>query len=272
MINFEDTPTEIGKLDVKSFEEYEPARRMEIFCAVIAEMLDEYLCLEWPEEASMHGQAIDHKFEYTREVITLGLLYFEFSNSIREGDGNRILRCWRYFLLLFKAARREKYSVEAFNLLVQYHFIFTERMKMQLLWSRTINVHGKRGRNIPMDLQMEHFNRECKGAIGHLRASITEKSVQRVGKCLKQFTDITHNFDQCTGVIVHSGYHSKKTKVTDLNKVIGQLQESAVFNQTPHCSHRQFPKFRAHGIKPMNQEDIEIWMKQKIKSMMYSGN
>ena len=168
MINFEDTPTEIGKLDVKSFEECEPARRMEIFCAVIAEMLDEYLCLEWPEEASMHGQAIDHKFEYTREVITLGLLYFEFSNSIREGDGNRILRCWRYFLLLFKAARREKYSVEAFILLVQYHFIFTERMKMQLLWSRTINVHGKRGRNIPMDLQMEHFNRECKGAIGHL--------------------------------------------------------------------------------------------------------
>ena len=96
MINLEDTPTEIGKLDVKSFEECEPACRMEIFCAVIAEMLDEYLCLEWPEEASMHGQAIDHKFEYAREVITLGLLYFEFSNSIREGDGNRILRCWRY--------------------------------------------------------------------------------------------------------------------------------------------------------------------------------
>ena len=228
MVNSEDTPTKIGKFDVKAFEECEPARRMEIFCGVIAEMLDEYLSLEWPasEEASASEEAkesIDHKFEYTKEVITLGLFYIEFANSIKEGDGNRIIRCWRYFLLVFKSARRDKYPVEAFNLLVQFHFIFTERMKMQLLWSRTINVHGKKGKNVAMDMHMEHLNRECKGAIGHLQASINEKSVERVGKSLKKFTDITQNFDKCTGVAVHSGYHSKKKKATDLNKVIAQL-------------------------------------------------
>ena len=30
----------------------------------------------------------------------------EFVDAVREGDGKRILRCWRYFLLLFKATGR----------------------------------------------------------------------------------------------------------------------------------------------------------------------
>jgi L1 cell adhesion molecule like protein len=47
-------------------------------------------------------------------------------DDIREGDGERILRCWRYFLLLFKATGRKNYSIEAFTLLTQYHFLYTE--------------------------------------------------------------------------------------------------------------------------------------------------
>lgn len=124
----------------------------------------------------MHN--VTHKFEYSEEVISLGLFYMEFIDAIREGDGDRILRCWRYMLLIFKLAGRFKYSIEAFNLLAQYHFLFTERMRMQLLWSRTVNIHGS---NVPMDLHLEHLNRQCKGAIGHLQANITDNSVQRVG-------------------------------------------------------------------------------------------
>ena len=44
-------------------------------------MLDEYLCLQWPEDSVMQaGQAIDHKLEYT-----LGLFFIKFCDSIREG-------------------------------------------------------------------------------------------------------------------------------------------------------------------------------------------
>ena len=41
------------------------------------------------------------------------------------------------------ATGRTNYSIEAVTLLAQYHFLFTERMHMQLLWSRTVNVHGR---------------------------------------------------------------------------------------------------------------------------------
>ena len=83
----------------------------------------------------------------------------EFMDATREGDGERIIRCWRYLLLLFKLDKRTNYSVEAFNLLAQYEFFFTPRMKAQLMWSRTVNMHGRAGKNISCDL---HLNREIK--------------------------------------------------------------------------------------------------------------
>ena len=42
---------------------------------------------------------------YASEVLSLGLLLMEFNDGVREGDGNRIIRCWHYTLLLFKANR-----------------------------------------------------------------------------------------------------------------------------------------------------------------------
>ncbi len=67
--------------------------------------------------------------EYAREVLSLGVLLMEFNNAIREGDGLRILRCWRFFLPLFKAADRTNYSIEAITLLSQYEFLFTPQMQ-----------------------------------------------------------------------------------------------------------------------------------------------
>lgn len=56
----------------------------------------------------------DNVMEYAREVLSTGLLYMEFADGIREGDGLRILRCWRAFLPIFKATNRffgSSYSV-----------------------------------------------------------------------------------------------------------------------------------------------------------------
>lgn len=54
---------------------------------------------------------------YAQEVLTLGLLWHNFHDSIKEGDGDRTLRCWKFNFLAFKAAKRKNYSIEALNLL-----------------------------------------------------------------------------------------------------------------------------------------------------------
>ena len=40
---------------------------------------------------------------YAKGVLTLGLIYTEFSDAIREGDGEQVLQCWKFLMLIFKA-------------------------------------------------------------------------------------------------------------------------------------------------------------------------
>ena len=46
----------------------------------------------------------DSVHSYACEILSLGLLYAEFQDAIREGDGLRVLRCWRYFLRTFRTS------------------------------------------------------------------------------------------------------------------------------------------------------------------------
>eukprot|EP00731_Ephydatia_muelleri_P004086 Em0002g262a len=68
----------------------------------------------------------DRVVEYAMETLSLGLLLLEFKDSIREGDGYRVLRCWKYFLLIFRATQHKNYCIEALNLLMQYYYILPQ--------------------------------------------------------------------------------------------------------------------------------------------------
>ena len=87
------------------------------------------------------------------------LIFLECQDATREGDGEHIIHCWRYLLLIYKQSGRTNYSTEAFTLSSQFQFLFSERMQMQIMWCRTVNVHGLRGRNISCDLlRTEQYN------------------------------------------------------------------------------------------------------------------
>ena len=135
---------------------------------------------------TVNAKTHDGVHAYACEVLTLGLILMEFNDAIREGDGERIIRCWRYFLLLYKANGRTNYSVEAFILLAQHDFLLSPRMAMQLSWNRTINTHGCNGKNIAADLHMEHLNRKAKDFLSGLGLNITDEAVQRIGRSLRQ--------------------------------------------------------------------------------------
>ena len=64
----------------------------------------------------------DCVFLYATEVVTLGLLWMNFHDATREGDGNRLIRKWKFLLLVFKAARRKNYSIEALNIQLQVNY------------------------------------------------------------------------------------------------------------------------------------------------------
>ena len=135
------------------------------------------------------------------------------------------LCCWKYMLLMFKASSKTKYSVEAFNLLAHYYYIYSERLAYPLIWSRTVNVYGKAGQNIPMDLHTEHLNRTFKNAISHLGPNTMGPSLLRIGKALKPLSDLQNHFDTVTKVPTESSYHSTPSTKKDVGDIINVLQQ-----------------------------------------------
>ena len=205
---------------------------------------------------------------HAEEIFSLGLFFMEYVDAIREGDGTRILCCWKYMMLLFKATNKTKYSLEAFNLLAHYRFLFSERLANQLLWSRTVNVHGKPGHNIPMDLHMEHLNRIFKSAISRLGPNTIGPSLHRTGRAIRPISNLQSHFDSVTNVPVESSYHSTPNTKKDLLEVIRILQEEVVYTDIPN---RRFKNFKSVTGSVMNNVDDELlntWMNTQLKNIV----
>ena len=120
---------------------------------------------------------------YVKEVLSKALFIFAFDDAIKEGDGDRVYRIWKYLLLIFREDGCTKYALEALNLHLQVYGL-SPRLAFELMWSRFINSKGGKGKHVPADLHMKHLNKACKTAIAGLGANVSEKSVHRAAKCL----------------------------------------------------------------------------------------
>lgn len=233
----------------------------------IVNLIDLDIC-----EQEKERQQEDGVCAYAREVLMLGLFLMELNDSVREGDGHRLVRCWQYLLLLFKSTNHTNYAFEAFNLLAQYHFLLPPRMAEQLIWNRTVNIHGRAGKNVSCDLHMEHLNRDAKNAITGLGSNITEEAVKRVGKSIGETVKIMRNFDKVNKIKVPSSRHSKRSCAKDMNLLIKQLHEdSCVFKKVPGRSHRYFTNFKANPMRGLKSAHINSWMHEQLtRIMMYA--
>ena len=184
----------------------------------------------------------DSVHDYSRHLLSIGCLYFEMRDAIKEGDGEQVLQCWRYLLPLFHNSERKNYTVEVFQLLYKYHNGLPPRQAQQLIWSRFVNTKGIGGKNIPLDLHLEHLNRVCKTAIGHVGPNKTDDAIVRCAKVLGPMCKLLQNFDDDNDVCVLSGAHKKPSYQKDLNIVLDELLHYEVFKIIPGRFHCTFKK------------------------------
>lgn len=218
---------------------------------------------------SFHGESInresDHVTEYSKYLLGLGCFYLEYSDPIREGDGNRILCCWRFLLPIFLGSGRTNYSCEVLNMLFQHMYELSPRLSAQLLWSRCINVHGRQGKNIPADLHMEHLNRLAKNAVKNLGANTTERAISRVGRVLGTIAPVLSKFDEENLIKTPTGAHTTASYERDINIIVRELSHTNVFNTVPGRMHPSFPKPR-NVLHAKTQQDVVTWMTSRISS------
>lgn len=190
----------------------------------------------------------DDMYNYQCSLLEYLMLWRNYTDAISEGDGPRIVRCWKLFLLYLKAdgASSRKYCLEGLYLLFQIKCLLSPREAYRLVWNRSVKRKTGLGGNIPIDLAMEHYIRIVKLLKRKLGPNQTNKhTLQRYMKALSFTKSLLEDFDESTCIIKRSGKHTKKSDATDRTKIVQELMKSNAF--MPQAS-RKFSVFR--DIKP----------------------
>lgn len=74
-------------------------------------------------------------------------------------------------MIYYKHAKHVNDTKEAFRMLANIYALGTPRLVHQLTWARVVNTHRGLGRNISLDLQMEHMNKKLKECVGSFGAN-----------------------------------------------------------------------------------------------------
>ena len=202
----------------------------------------------------------DKVLDYSTKLLSLGCFYLEFRDSIREGDGIRVHRCWKYLLPIFKNSNRRNYSLEALYLLHQYQYELPPREAEKLLWCRFVNTHGLPGHNIPNDLYLEHLNRMCKEAIKDKGANKSEKAIVFTGRILGVLQPVIKQFDAQNEVAAQSGSHRSPSKIKDMELITNKLVQLNLFSQQDQRKHKSFPKPK--DVLHVNEKELLEWMEK----------
>lgn len=98
-------------------------------------------------------------FNYNAALLSEGLFFLNFLDAVSEGDGMRIIRQYKYLMLLCKAddAHSVKYVLESLCQLILSNGLSAKEAEI-FVWNRTVNNHGGHGNNIPHDLEVEQSN------------------------------------------------------------------------------------------------------------------
>ena len=87
---------------------------------------------------NINQQSDDDMLNYQCSLLEYGMLQLHFHDAISEGDGARVLRCWKFMMpyLHKDGASSRKYALECLYLIFQYYALLSPKDAHSLIWNR----------------------------------------------------------------------------------------------------------------------------------------
>ena len=191
----------------------------------------------------------DFVYNYHDARLQFGMLFMNIADAIMEGDGFRLTRCYKLVLLFAYKFRHIKYAYALLLLFVQTGAVLSEEESFFLIMNRFINVNDRIGRNIPLDLHMEHLNLLLKRLSKRMGGNITTKSLQRAARSVVAISNVIEGIYEDCSKKKKSGYHGSKNAEEAVNIVVKDLLEGKVFQKTDgRPGYPSFPKFKSNTV------------------------
>ena len=212
------------------------------------------------------SKSSDDVFNYNAALLSEGLFFMNFLDAVSEGDGQRIMRQYKYLMLLCKAddPHSTKYALESLYQLLLVNGLSQKESEI-FVWNRTVNNHGGLGNNIPHDLEVEHSNNFNKQGYCNIGANLSEKAVSRICHAEKPVRNISGKVDRLLQRFIRSGKHIQRFPVVDLDVLLKKLNESEVFKYQEGRSYRHFKGFERDALVNLDMSKMYAWLNDHKK-------
>ena len=211
----------------------------------------------------------DDMYNYQKALLDYGMVILNFFDAISEGDGDRVIRNWKFLLLyLYHDKGSYKYALEGLYLLFQINALLSPKAAYQLIWNRFSKRKNKMGGNIPLDLALEFINRVFKDVVKKLGPNASEKSINRICHALGITKQLADNFDESMLLYKRSGKHVRKSEKADMKKIIGELLSQNALTITPGRSYGCFSKVEPTLLSGFNLQKYFSWINDHKQYMI----
>jgi hypothetical protein len=190
---------------------------------------------------TQHSENADYILNYQKALFTINLLLQNLNDSIKEGDGERLINSYKLVLVYFKATSHHKYSYALVKLFSSIRLEPENAFK--LIWSRFINTVGQKGRNISRDLHLEHLNNFLKELMKGLRNNVNECNAKRLSCALHHTKKIISSFESSNNIKSKYNGNGVPSTFEDVKKLALLMHDSNVFKVIPGREYPSFPKF-----------------------------
>lgn len=215
------------------------------------------------------SESDDDMFNYNTALLNEGLHFMNFLDAVAEGDGDRIIRQYKFLLVRCKidGQHSKNYALECLYLMFQIHSLLTPRDAYRVIWNRGVNNHCSKGTNIPLDLEQELSNNYVKQCIKNLGVNVTEAAVTRICKAEKSCRNMLANIDKELSRSRKSGKHTHKSNNNDLETLVKRLCEQDVFTFTAGRKFRHFQDFQRDITASLDMSAMYKWINKHEKNV-----
>ncbi|XP_078343148.1 uncharacterized protein LOC144628902 [Oculina patagonica] len=219
------------------------------------------------EEIPPIASSQDYIFNYHKAKLCHGFVLADFNDAIREGDGERVISLYKILLLIFKTHHCIKYAYATLLLLVRICALLSESQAFRLKWNRFCNATGKKARNIPLDLRLEHDNNFVKAFLKALGSNLNESNAQRVAACLNYMLLIMGTVDEdCERQSRTGTVRGGKDPAETVKQITTDLMKGNVFTE---CQQRNgytgFENFSSNLYSKLDYRQLFHWIKDRLK-------
>ena len=171
------------------------------------------------------GSDEDGVYNYSCNALGLGLLAKNFVDARKHGDGERIIRLYKFLLLYFRLEHQTKYSYYILYTLCQVHQLLPPKLAHELVWNRTNNSRGLVDSNVENDRTVEHHNKYFKMDCKDFQGKVTSKSIARASQSYSNMNDLMGRYDNETATRKPSGKHTKPDNSGDIRDLCKQMKQ-----------------------------------------------